>query len=169
MHDSAKLTYLPAFTIFPLLMLIFNSWISFWARRCSRDSDLQPTMDLHRQTNNSADLHTHTHTRAHTHACMHNKASILKHSLLKRCAWPPPFLLCTRSTFLDICLPLRLAGVVGLPLLAIVALKPQPMWGRLQKGYVNKKLGRDVLLWQPHNTITSACYWRHSHPICVPL
>ena len=54
--------------------------------------------------------------------------------------------------FLNICLPLRLAGVMGLPLLSIVALQPQSTWGGLQKGYVKKTVSSKArMLRMPKN------------------
>lgn len=83
------------------------------------------------------------------HVCTKKKH---EHSLFRASLRSVPalslFLLLTLSALLNICLPLKLAGVMGLPLLSIAALQPQPTRGGLQKGYVKNKIslrGKDCL------------------------
>lgn len=60
------------------------------------------------------------YTGLRMHLAGRNRSTNTKplNSLSERCAWPlpPPFATHALSGFLDMCLTLRLAGVVGLPL-----------------------------------------------------
>lgn len=150
-----------------LAISFFNIVISFllrgecsvcnhpWTMACSMQDTTVPTPPTLRSENSS------TSTQTHAPCTQKRRVNLQTHNLF-RPSWSSllaPSLLpfsCSLSLFLDICLTLRLAGVVGLPLLFIVALQPQPTWWGQQKGYVSSK-AKTVFLRKQPKFITQTC------------